>query len=218
MKTQYSEFKTKEKYTKALEWEYLQDYPEFTPEQINRPLAVVVGSVDADIKRYGDESLKMSVINDYKRILRDKDKTDETGLSQCRLIVLSYIIKAEEPIRYDVTRAGKVPFPEEHKEKYLEFISGMTKRVVQDMCATIEAKIPHTAKVEYQRLTGDQPKKTSQEENSQSFAKRFTSNKRNLKEIISSPDPSLSFADKISKKVRFDDKANSTNTKGVTTK
>jgi hypothetical protein len=218
MKTQYSEFKRKEKYIKALEWEYLQDYPEFTPEQINRPIAVVVGSFNADINRYGDESLKMSVINDYKRILIDKDKTDEDGMEQSMIAVLYFLIGVEESIRYDVTRAGKVPFPEEHKEKYLEFISVMTKRVVQDMCTTIEAKIPHTAKVEYQRLTGDQPKKTSQEENSQSFAKRFTSNKRNLKEIISSPDPSLLFADKISKRVRFDNKRNSTDTKGVTTK
>lgn len=206
MKTQYSAFKKKEKYIKALEWEYLQYYQEFTQEQINRPIAVVVGSIDADIKRYGDESLKMSVINDYKRILRDKDKTDETGLSQCGLIVLSYIIKAEEPIRYDVTRAGKVPFPEEHKEKYLEFISNMTKIVVHDMCTTIETKISHAAKIEYQRLTGDKPKKTSPRETSSSFTERFASNKRNLEEIPSSLGSSASFVDKVSKKIRFDGK------------
>ena len=122
MKTQYSAFKKKEKYIKALEWEYLQDYPDFTPEQINRPITVIVGSVDFDINQYSDESVKMIIINDYKRILRDKDETDETGLSQCALTALSYLIKAEEPIRYDITEVGKVPFPEEHKEKYLEFM------------------------------------------------------------------------------------------------
>ncbi len=199
---------------KALEWEYLQDYPKFTPEQINRPIAVVVGSVDGDVNQYSDKSLKMSVIDDYKRILRDKDKTDEDGMGQSMIAVLYFFIGIEELIKYYITEIGEVPFPEEHKEKYLEFISGMTKRVVQDMCTTIEAKIPHTAKIEYQRLIGNESKKTSQEEHSQSFVKRFAGNKRSLKEIDSPP----SFADKIRKKVRFDDELRSNNTKSVTTK
>ncbi len=96
MKTQYSAFKKKEKYIKALEWEYLQDYPDFTPEQINRPIAVVVDSVDGDINQYCDESLKMSVINDYKRILIDKDKTDEDGMEQSMIAVLYFVIGVEE--------------------------------------------------------------------------------------------------------------------------
>jgi hypothetical protein len=218
MKTQYSNFKKKEKYIKALEWEYLQDYPEFTQKQINRPIDVIVDAIDFDVNQYSEESLKMFVINDYKRILRDKDETDETGLSQCKLAALSYIIKAEEPIRYYITKAAQVPFPEEHKEKYLEFISNMTQGVIKDMCATIEAKIPNTAKIEYQRLIGNDPRKASPEEHSQSFVQRFAGNKRSPEEIKSSTPSSSSFIDKISKRVRSNDEVKSNNKKSVTTK
>jgi hypothetical protein len=206
MKTRYSEFKKKEKYIKALEWEYLQDYPDFTPEQINRPIAVVVGSVDADINQYSDESIKISIINDYKRILRDKDRTDEDGMEQSMIAVLYFLIGVEESIRYDITRAGKVLFPEEHKQKYLEFISNMTRRVVQDMCATIEAKIPHSAKIEYQRLTGNKSEETFQKKHPQkSFVEKFSGKKRSSEEILPSSNSSSSFVDKIGKKTRFDD-------------
>jgi hypothetical protein len=101
MKTRYENFTKKERYIEALKGEYFQEYAEFTFEQIRRPIYLAVGWFDGDINEYRnpDEVLQMFVIDKYKRVLRDRENIDETGLGQSVLGALCFLTKAEDVVR-----------------------------------------------------------------------------------------------------------------------
>lgn len=207
MKTQYPNSLKKEKYIIVLSGDYQREYTEFLPQQIKRPIEMVVGSISSDMEDFEKDTIKLFRIRDLKKILRERDKMDEESedrLSQCMLTVLHFLIKIEEGIRYDVSEVTGIPFPEEQKEEYLDFISKMTERVIVDICKATEEKIPHTTKLEYQRLVGEEENildNNSDEENknSKTFVERFS--KRDIEE------EEKSFANRV-RKVRFEDEEN----------
>ena len=79
--------------------------------------------------------------------------------------VLHFLIKKVKTIKLDVSQCGDIPFPEEFKERYLEFISKMTENVVNDMCNILEGKIAHTGKLEYWKLIGREPEEDDDSQN-----------------------------------------------------
>ncbi len=205
MRTKYENFTKKERYIEALKGEYFQEYPEFTFEQIRRPIYLAVEWVDGDVNDHSSEKLKMFSIDSYKEILRDREETDETGLEQSMLGVLYFLIKIEDVIRYDVAESCNIPFPEDNKEKYLEFISKMTEGVVRDMCDTLEKRISYAGKIEYWRLIGQDPEEDKTLSSTESFAEKVSKGKRSLATI----EEPQSFTQKFtSKRVRFSDEEN----------
>ena len=200
MNTKYTNFTKLERYIDALKGEYYQEYPEFTFEQIRRPIYLVAGWVDSDVNKTRSEKLKMLEIDIYRETLREREKMEEDGreLERSMLGALYFLIKIEESVRGDVTVNGKVPFPEDNKEKYLEFVSKMTERVVLDMCDTLEKKISHAGKVEYWKWVGQEPEESKLSDSPKSFVENVSSKKRSAT-AVDEPQP---FTEKFkSKKV-----------------
>lgn len=206
MNTKYKNFTKLERYIDALKGEYYQEYPEFTLEQIRRPIYLIANWVDLDVNKARSEKLKMLDIGIYREILRDREEIEEDGreLEQSMLGVLCFLTKAEDVIRYDVSECCKIRFPEESKEKYLEFISKMTETVVSDMCDTLEKRISYAGKIEYLRWIEQEPEENKSQIPQESFVERVSGTRRS--NILSSEDPqSFSTKNKRRKVTSTDD-------------
>lgn len=206
MSTRYKNFTKRVLYVEALKGEYYQEYPEFTLDQIRRPIHLAAGWVDYDLNRYTSEKLKMFVIDCYKEILSDREQTDESGLEQTMLRVLYFLIKVENVIRFDYSPRLNIPFPEKDKDKYLDFISKMTERIVRDMCDTLEKKISHAGKVEYLNWMGPEPE--PEENKFQNSAESFVENVSGGKRPTPTVDDPQPFTKNVrSRNVRFSDES-----------
>ena len=185
MKTSYKNFTKTELYIEALKGEYFQEYPEFSLEQIRRPIYLVAAGVDSDFNSYnGNELIKMCVVEAYKRILIDRENTKKKGLKYAMIRVLHFLIKKVKTIKLDVSQCGDIPFPEEDKERYLEFISKMTENVVNDMCNILEGKIAYTGKLEYWKLIGKEPQEDDDSQNRiESLVDKISGKKRPIMTI-----------------------------------
>jgi hypothetical protein len=138
MKVVYPNSLKKDKYVTVLASKYFLEYEpyKFTLEQIKAPIKFILGSLEYEVsqcpKKYVLEAL---VVNKCNLIFCNPSAINTDCLSQCFKTIL-YYFKGKEPcIRYTVTDRAGVPFPEEHKKEYLEFISIMTKAVVNEVLA-----------------------------------------------------------------------------------
>jgi hypothetical protein len=152
MKTQYPNGQNIKQYIGVLTSEYQTVYSDFSPKTIKTHISEVVEGIDYNINELESDDGKLFPINELKRISAGSLTTEEKdkfigGMA----IILCYCEKVEDVVR-DRIEALEIPFPEEYKEEYLEFISKMTKRAIKDICAATEEKIPHSAKIKYQRL------------------------------------------------------------------
>lgn len=155
MKTQYPNSLTEEKYIRSLNWEFKtpENLKLFSEKQIETPLARAIEATKGVVERFELGNYKLICINNLKRILgHDLTEEEEDKLFQCESIILCQIEKVEDMVKSDIECKLKVPFPQEHAEEYLNLVSKMTRKVVQEICAATEEKISHADKIEYQRL------------------------------------------------------------------
>ena len=138
MKVGYPNLLKKDKYIAVLASKYFLEYESygFNLEQIKAPIKYIINCLDFEINRCSEEKwLEPLVVNKCNLIFSNPSDINEDCLSQSFITIFCYFKSKEASIRYTVTDRAGIPFPEEHKEKYLEFISIMTKTVVNEIIA-----------------------------------------------------------------------------------
>ncbi len=202
MKTQYPNGQSEKKYAHVLITEYCVKHSDyFLEQQIQTPILRAIEATNGAIDESESGIGKLIYINNLKRILEGvMTEEEESKLSQCESIILCQIEKVEDMVKYDMKEVLKTPFPEGHKKEYLDFISNMTKKVVQEICDATEAKISHADKIEYERLISghrDYTGEVSQDKQSKTFAE-IEQERSGAKESKRK----VSFSDRVGKKSR----------------
>jgi|GEM_PF-3517009 len=140
-------FKDKNKYSKTLISRYSEIYPEFSMEQLEAPIVRVVNNISYDISCFELYEHVIANIFAIKQFLISSYPGISISRTSGKGVLLRYSRGDEELLR----RLMKDDFPEGHREKYLKFVSEMTKNAIREICQETEKSIPHSAKIEYQR-------------------------------------------------------------------
>ena len=203
MKTHYPNSLPEEKYLRTLNWEFKtsENLKFFSEQQIETPISRAVEATSATINRFESGDGKLLSINTLRKILKGgMSEEEENKLPQCESIILCQIEKVEDMIKSDMEYTLKVPFPKDHIKEYLDFISKMARKVVQEICAATEAKISHADGIEYERLISghrDYAGEVSQDKQSKTFAE-IEQERSGAKESKRK----VSFSDRVGKKSR----------------
>ena len=169
-------FKTKEKYVESLIGFYALEYQslDLDKEQWRLPISKAINCVSGYINDFNTPQWALGAI-DY---IKDSIMPNLSDID-IHMITKSYDDRAE--LYYfstgnekEVIALLEEAFPESQKEQYLEFISKMTKDVINGICAETLKSIPEAEKVIYQRKANERSKTPSTEEGDtqQSFAQR----------------------------------------------
>ena len=197
IKAQYPSSFKKDEYIELLTSEYLEKYFKFLPEQIRTPIKKTVDCIEHYINEFKDPKYQIYMINYIKNLTKIKDNEME-DLPQWVLTMLDYIRKDEETVRYTIEELSEIKLPDD-KEQYLEFVSQVTKKIIEDICLATETKIPHAAKIEYQRsINKTENANTKLEKSSQSLVEKI--DKRKVESFVAE------HQERQSKKVHFSQK------------
>lgn len=153
-KVQYTYSSTKEEYVADLSANFQESYFQFSLEQIRTPIAIVANIITSKLN-YDKSYNGIMLQTDIMKNLETKYAITDDNLSQSMLVILAFLKGVDDIVRYYVVDLSMTSFPEENTAEYLKFITEAAKRVRDDICAATEAKIPHSAKIEYQRWVNE---------------------------------------------------------------
>jgi len=162
---------SKEEYISDLSKSFQSAYPQFLLEQITAPISIVTNIITSKLnydKSYNGIMLYTGIFKNLEK----KYVITDVRLSQSLLEILSFLNGMEDSIRYYITDLSKIVFPEERAAEYIKFFTEVTKKVRDDICSATEAKIPQTAKIEYQRWLDE--RRSASEAASESAPSTFT--------------------------------------------
>lgn len=148
MKIIYSNsIKDSDKYSKTLVWRYSNLYPEFSTEQLRDPIIKVVNNISGPIGRMESYEEVLSQIGILKSFIKQNYQGDDIQRASSNGLILSYSKGDEKLLR----KLMKDKFPEENKDRYLQFVSDMSKNAIREISQATENAIPHSTKINYQR-------------------------------------------------------------------
>lgn len=198
-----NKFKTKEKYIASLVGAYSSQYPDLdlNREQWELPITKAINCVSGPINDFPNDTQWILHAIDYVKdaILSDLSHEEISLITSSyndRTELYYFSIGEEEEVR---CLLGE-DFPETQKEQYLEFVSRMTKDVVNAICSETLKSIPETEKIIYaRRLAGgdrsDSPI-ADESQKEQSFAQRVL-DEGDRKPSSESKKRKVSFVDEI---------------------
>lgn len=144
-----NKIKDADKYSDTLVWRYSEPYPEFSAEQLRTPIVRIVNNISGPINRMETYEEVISQINLLKSFLELNYQSGDIQRASSNGLILSYSKGDENLLR----RLMRDKFPEENKEKYLSFVSEISRYVINELCQEIENHIPYSAKIDYQRYS-----------------------------------------------------------------
>lgn len=200
MKAHYPNSLRQDKYVTVLTAIYQQKYPEFSKEQIRcytYEMAVVITRQINTVESYDGQTSRINTLQSLKKL------PELVAGSSTIFRLFIYLGRRdadwmEEVVRGDL-KLREIPFPEEHKTKYLRFISDITAKVINDICDTTKAKLIGS-KMPEDRSAGS--KRSRSEDKPLSFVEKVGRGSKPAKE------EKTSFSEKEQKKklrVRFAD-------------
>lgn len=174
-----NKFKTKEKYISYLIGKYSSQYQslDLAIEQWKLPITKAVNCVSGPINDFPNNYQWALNAIDYVRDgirsgLSHEDIQSLTKTLDTRSEIYHLAIGDEEEIK-DLLEED---FPESQKEQYLEFVSKMTKDVVNAICTETLKSIPEAEKIIYKRKLAVENRSSSpiaeESKKEQSFAQR----------------------------------------------
>lgn len=198
-----NKFKTKEKYIASLVGTYSSQYPDLdlNREQWELPITKAVNCASGPINDFP---------NNHQWVLNAIDYVMDgirLGLSHEEIHALTEILDTRSEIyRLGIGEEKEVKilleedFPESQKERYLEFISRMTKDVINAICSETLKSIPETEKIIYARRLAKEARPSSpiidESRKEQSFAQRVL-DEGDRKPSSESKKRKVSFVDEI---------------------
>lgn len=198
-----NKFKTKEKYIASLVGTYSSQYPDLdlNREQWELPITKAVNCASGPINRFPNDNQWILHAIDYVRDGIRSDFSEEEISNLLRTLdtrseIYYFSIGNEEEVRCLLEE----DFPEPQKERYLEFISRMTKDVVNAICSETLKSIPETEKIIYARSLAGGDRSDSpiadESQKEQSFAQRVL-DEGDRKPSSESKKRKVSFVDEI---------------------
>lgn len=181
MKAQYPNSLKQDKYVTVLCGMYQQKYPEFSKEQIRCYAYEMVGVITRQLNELDScKDAQLYRIELLKKITTIPDLSSQSATIR-RLSVYLGVMKKDliEEVVKDDLEPRKIPFPEEHKTKYLRFISDVTAKVIDDICNITKAKLV-ASKMPEDRSAGS--KRFRSEEKPSSFVERVVRGSKSDKE------------------------------------
>ena len=174
-----NKFKTKEKYITSLVGTYSSQYPDLdlNREQWELPITKAVNCASGPINDFPNDNQWILHAIDYVREGIRSDFSEEEISNLLRTLdtrseIYYFSTGNEEEIRCLLEE----DFPESQKEQYLEFVSKMTKDVVNAICTETLKSIPEAEKIIYQRKLAAEDRSSSpiaeESKKEQSFAQR----------------------------------------------
>ena len=145
LETQYPYAAEKDEYIRELLEEYRDIYPHFTDQQIEGAIVKVIGLIDCEIRAWEGINGKLYNIDVMKNIPYFTGEPNDMN-------TLVYLSRGSEiSVRHNLEKLRKITMPEaEHMPEYLDFISKMTIRLIDEICTATELKIPQEVKDTYQ--------------------------------------------------------------------
>jgi hypothetical protein len=198
-----NKFKTKEKYIASLVGAYSSQYPDLNlnGKQWELPITKAVNCASGRINDFPNDIQWILHAIDYVKDVTLPDLSREevsliTSTYNDKTELYYFSIGNEEEVRCLLEE----DFPEPQKERYLEFISRMTKDVVNAICSETLKSIPETEKIIYARSLAGGDRSDSpiadESQKEQSFAQRVL-DEGDRKPSSESKKRKVSFVDEI---------------------
>jgi hypothetical protein len=100
MKAIYPNSLKKNKFISALAWKYSLQYAEFTPNQIQAPIRLIVDALEHEINESSQDTLETLVVSKCNFIFNQTSIVNEEQLSQSFKAILYYFKGIEKIIKH----------------------------------------------------------------------------------------------------------------------